>query len=171
MSSRFSDTSAKVQWPSAWVRYSNILILERSNEFSALTEHPDPRFFKKLFKFWDYTVATLEKRIMTIHLVPRDLLLFIIKYSWEIDMIPRHLHQFRSIPDSFVRPRPPLPPSLRQQIAAKFEDQRAVPPIRFQDSYSRLMATMDIECGGEEISLVWQSEVTPYPSDLKVYIW
>ncbi|KAH6971103.1 hypothetical protein BKA56DRAFT_735852 [Ilyonectria sp. MPI-CAGE-AT-0026] len=139
----------------------------------SLTERPEPKDVDSLFSFSHQLAATLLGCIRTIHLVPTQILLVMIKYSWGISMLPSSLDNWHDYDaNKFTEPRPLLPPSLRLPVNTNpREATTRLQTSRFWGEGSNRPGNLDPDRAQNEIFLVWQSEATQYTGDFYEYIW
>ncbi|CAI6098574.1 unnamed protein product [Clonostachys chloroleuca] len=121
-----------------------------------LSEQPDPRDLGSLISFYLKTKASLLGRLNEIHLQPMWIIQCLISHCWKTK-IPEFSVRIGDFDvHSFAHPPPLKPYSLRPTGNAA---------SRLQD---KIYWGVNPESAG---FLYWQRDVTPYTSDIPVYVW
>ncbi|VUC35178.1 unnamed protein product [Clonostachys rosea] len=123
-----------------------------------LSEQPDPGDLGSLISFRFKTKKSLQGRLNEIHLQPMWIIHCLISHYWNTQM-PEFSGRVADFDPYSLRPVP------TGNEASRLQDKI------YWGVNPESAGNMDRTCAENKIFLYWQRDVTPYTSDMTVYVW
>uniref|UniRef100_A0A0B7JLN3 Uncharacterized protein n=1 Tax=Bionectria ochroleuca TaxID=29856 RepID=A0A0B7JLN3_BIOOC len=142
-------------------------ITPKTLQLLVLSEQPDPRDLGSLISFYLKTKSSLLGRLNEIHLQPMWIVQCLISHCWKTK-IPEFSGRIADFDvHSFAHPPPLKPYSLRPtgNAASRLQDKI------YWGVNPESAGNMDRTCAENKVFLYWQRDVTPYTSDITMYVW